>query len=495
MPSFLTNLQLALLLLCVASNVPAQDSWPQFRGPNASGIVNSGAPLPAKLSSETLKWKVLIPHGVSSPCIWGDRVFLTGHDVDQKQLITLCMEVSSGKELWSKRTTLDSIPGTHVANSPAAPTIATDGERIYVYFGLIGLTCYGIDGEEVWTKPLPTPKNQHGAGSSPTILGERLFIVCDQGELFRSIGSYLLCLDKRTGKEIWRKNRPLSGPGWTTPVFWAEEDKLIVLGRRLIAYDLNDGAERWWVDGMMDFALTTPTIGDGLLFAVTAAGGFEADLRIRLPTFANTLEKHDANKDGKLEQDELPAEMVFYQGDTTGLPGDGVTAREGFAMFDGDKDGFVVAAEWDGAVGFWNQMKNTMVAIRPGGDGDVTKSHVVWRADRNLPEVPSPLYYQGRVYLVKNGGIVSCLDANTGALIYRRRLGAVGNYFGSPIAGDEKIYAVADTGVVTCFLAGDEFKVLSRNELGEQLIATPAISNGKIFVRSAKHLWSFGSER
>lgn len=493
MLSHLVRYLVLALLLHGTGQVAGDENWPQFRGPEAAGVSATSWQLPSKLSSETTRWKVAVAHGVSSPCVWGSRIFLTGHDAEPKQLITLCLNADTGQRIWEKRSTLGEIPSTHVASSPAAPTIATDGQRIYVYFGLIGVTCYDLDGALLWEKPLPTPHNRHGAGSSPTIVGDKLFLVCDQGELFQSLGSYLLCLDKFTGRELWKRNRPLSGAGWTTPVFWKKDNSLVVLGRRLIAYDLATGDERWWVDGLMDFAVTTPVVGDELIYAVTAAGGFESDRRIKLPSFSKTLADYDANSDGKIEQNELPAELLFYEGDTTGLPGDGVTAREAFVMFDGDKDGFVGNIEWDGAVRFWNQMKNTLVAIRPGGKGDVTQSHVVWRANRQLPEVPSPLYHNDRIYLVKNGGIVTSLEADSGERIFRKRLGTLGNYFSSPVAADGKIYAASDNGSVSVFRAADQLNILSRNDLGEQVIATPAISNGRIYVRSAKHLWCFES--
>lgn len=483
-----------LLVFALIGPVHAQPdkNWPQFRGPNGQGVSATNHALPIHLDDRTLQWKTPVSHGVSCPCVWGDLIFLTGHDREEQELITLCLDGESGDVKWTRRARLNDIPKTHVATSPAAPTIATDGRHVYVYFGLLGLSCHDLDGEPIWHKSLPPPRNRHGAGTSPIVVGDRLFLVCDQGEVFQPMGSFVLCLDKTTGDELWKQPRPLAGPGWSTPMVTPDKQELIVMGRRLIAYDVATGQERWWCDGFMDFALTTPVMSDGLVFAVSAAGGFEEDRRIRLPTFQKLVEDHDKNGDGQLAAEEIPEEMVFYQGDTTGLPGDGVTAREALVMFDGDKNGLLEKEEWQGALSLWNQMKNKLVAIRPGGSGDVTRSRIAWQTDKQLPEVPSPLAHDEFVYLVKNGGIVTCLAAQTGETVYRKRLGTAGNYFASPVLGDGKIYAASDTGVVTVFREGPSFRRLGSSDLGEQIIATPAIVGNKIYIRTAKYLMCFG---
>ena len=133
-----------------ASATLGNENWPQFRGPNAAGIVSSGRALPSRLGpDQSVVWKAAIPNGVSSPCVWNDRLFFTGHNEDQQALVTVCLDSSTGELLWERRTVPPEIPSTHVANSPAAPTIATDGERIYVYFGLTGVTCFDMHGNEV----------------------------------------------------------------------------------------------------------------------------------------------------------------------------------------------------------------------------------------------------------------------------------------------------------------------------------------------------------
>lgn len=136
-----------------------------------------------------------------------------------------------------------------------------------------------------------------------------------------------------------------------------------------------------------------------------------------------------------------------------------------------------------------------MVAIRPGGAGDITGTHVAWKQTRGLPYVPSPLCYRGRVYLVKSGGLVSCFEARTGRPFYQEeRLGALGDYYASPIAADGRIYAASQNGVVVVLDDGEALNVLARNDLGEGIMATPAIVEGRLYVRTLTHLWAFGRQ-
>ena len=166
----------------------------------------------------------------------------------------------------------------------------------------------------------------------------------------------------------------------------------------------------------------------------------------------------------------------------------------GWRVFCGD--GQASRAEWDKFLQdnreISGKLENGLLAIKPGGKGNVTATHVLWREKKALPEVPSPLHYRERIYLVRDGGIVTCLEAKTGRLLYRGRLGAGGPYFASPVAGDGKVYAASLDGVVVVFAAGDELKILARNDLDESIAATPALVDGKLYVRTEKHLYAFG---
>jgi outer membrane protein assembly factor BamB len=169
--------------------------------------------------------------------------------------------------------------------------------------------------------------------------------------------------------------------------------------------------------------------------------------------------------------------------------------RSLIGMIDGNKDGAASRFEWGMASAFVNANEDVMLAIKPGGEGDVTDTHVAWRQRRGMPELPSPLFYKGRLYLVKNGGIVTCVDPKTGKPVYRERLGAVGPYYASPVAADGKVYAASEAGVVSVFEAGDKFAEVAENDLGERLVATPAIVGDTLFVRTEKHLFAFRAAR
>ena len=137
--------------------------------------------------------------------------------------------------------------------------------------------------------------------------------------------------------------------------------------------------------------------------------------------------------------------------------------------------------------------ENSLIAIKPGGLGDITDTHVAWKQTRGLPYVPSPLFYQGRVYLIKDGGMMSCFDALTGEPVYQQeRIGAVGSYYTSPVAVDGKILVATVNGVLSVVQAGDKPEVVGRAEFGERFVTTPAIVDNKVYIRTGNHLWAFG---
>jgi outer membrane protein assembly factor BamB len=197
--------------------------------------------------------------------------------------------------------------------------------------------------------------------------------------------------------------------------------------------------------------------------------------------------------DGKIGKGELPAGLLIVRRTESGdILGAEIQLAEVFAFFDADGDERYERDEWDRAVAFSQHgREHGLLAIRPGGQGDVTTSHVAWREGRSVAEVPSPLVYGGRVYMVKDGGILSCLDAQSGRLLYRTRLGPTGAYFSPPVAGDGKIYAASYSGSLVVFAAGDTFQRLAVNDLQESILATPAIADGQLYVRTAQRLYAF----
>jgi outer membrane protein assembly factor BamB len=413
-------------------NCSAQNEWwPQFRGPHSAGL-GAGKPPVNFGPGQSVRWKTAVASGLSSPTVWGERIFLTEFDRTNKQLATLCIDRRTGKVLWRRTVAADAIEKVHEIGSPAASTPAIDGERVYVYFGSYGLVCYDLDGNVKWEKRLPIPENPYGAVASPIVAGDFL-VLNHQGK-----DAYLAALNRRNGETVWKTDRSLFQYGWSTPVHWRHDgiDEIVVLGgdfkpnQRLMAYNLSDGAERWWVGGLPPCGKSTPVVGDGLLFFAAPDIILEPIAEQRNPERAAQIYANNAAR---------------------------------------------------------------IMAVRPGRTGELSEANIVWSERKGVPGVPSPLYYNGRIYTVQNGGIVFCRDAKTGKLVYSGRLGALGYYYSSPVAADNKIYISSADGVVVVLDAGDELKILAANKLDGGILATPAIVAGNLYVRTESHVYAFGN--
>ena len=210
-----------MVLVCTAAMAEVP-SWPQFRGPNCAGVADAEKP-PIEFGPETnLVWKVALPKGVSSPCIWGDRIFLTA--LEDNKLVTLGIDRKNGKVLWRQIAPAEKIEATHPEGSPASATPATDGKGVYVYFGSYGLLGYDLHGRELWRKPLTLGTVINGSGTSPAVIKDRLILTCDQ----QDDKSFLIAIDPRNGKTIWETPRPGFFSGYTTPVLWG--DDIVIAG-------------------------------------------------------------------------------------------------------------------------------------------------------------------------------------------------------------------------------------------------------------------------
>ncbi|MBI5772692.1 MAG: PQQ-binding-like beta-propeller repeat protein [Verrucomicrobia bacterium] len=474
LPPFARNFLLFVLLLTLSVRA-AEPSWPQFRGPDGTGVA-AGGKAPVHFGPATnLLWKVPLPAGHSSPCIVGNLIFLTG--VEKGQLFTFCLDRRDGHLLWRRAAATESVEPAHRTGSPAAPTPATDGERVYVYFGSFGLLCYDLDGNEKWYQKLPPPIVEFGTSTSPILAGDLLILNCDQ-----DMNSYLLAVDKRTGETKWRVERTGFFRGFATPFLWRHDgaEEIIVPGNVwLKSYNLADGKERWRVQGMARVSGASPTAGDGLLFVASwNVGGDESD-RLTMPPFDEYLAANDKNKDGKISTAEMPKGPLSSR----------------FSQIDVNKDGVATRVEWETMSGVFAKAENCLMAIRPGGTGDITQTHVLWKQKRSLPYIPSPLHYQGRLYTIRNGGMATCWDAKTGQPLYQdERLGTLGDYYASPVAADGKVYFTSQKGVIVVVQAGDALNILAKNDLGEAIQATPALVEGKLYVRTAGQMMAFGEK-
>jgi len=290
-------------------------------------------------------------------------------------------------------------------------------------------------------------------------------------------GPALLAFDRKTGKKLWETPRPDSPTSYSTPIPWNHDGltDLVVAGPfSLTAYDAATGSERWLVRGLPSATCTTPVVGDGLLYFAGWSPG-KADAPI--PTWESRLAEWDKNGDGVLTIDEFGwGPTVFRSGDT-------------------NKNGKLEAAEWNAFLEYSKKGENVLLAVKPGGRGDVTATHVAWKATRGLPYVASPLYYGGRVYLVKDGGMVSCFQASSGEPVYvqERIPDAAGSYYASPVAADGRIYLASLQGKLTVLRAGaDKPDVLHQADFAERIAATPALAGDRLYLRTAARLYAFG---
>ena len=198
-------------------------------------------------------------------------------------------------------------------------------------------------------------------------------------------------------------------------------------------------------------------------------------------TFAEWALPYDKNGDGRLSRAEAPESFLEYGG---------------FDSMDANRDGFLTEQEWADHLAALLRGEHGIFALRAPGTGDVTDTHVVWKSKRGVSKVVSPLFYRGRVYIVQDGGRITCYDAATGTPLYEQeRLGTEGDYHASPVAADGRIFFCSKPGTVTVVAAGDTLKVLARNALGESIIATPAIAEDTLYVRTSGHLWAFGQRK
>jgi len=466
----------AVAFLLLSINATAAD-WPQFRGPSSAGTAQSPAQLPTDIGPEKhVIWTTELPPGHSSPAIVGNKIFLTAVR-DKEHLETLALDRASGKILWRAEAPHKSLEKIHSIGSYAQPSPAADEERVVAMFGSSGLYCYDHDGRQLWHVAMGPFNDEFGAAASPVIAEDRVLLAQDH-----DTGSFLAAYDKRTGKEIWRTDRSEFSRGYCTPVVWTVDGQkqIVVSGTlRVVGYDWHTGLEIWTVRGLSRVVCITPTVGDdNVLYAAGWSAGGEPGDSVRLEPFADYMAQYDENKNGTIE---------------TGEVGNSAALKTRFAQCDRDKDSHITAKEYDEFRNLFDKSQNGVLAIKPGGRGDVTDSHLAWRFDRYAPFCASPLAYQGHVFVIKDGGILTCLNAETGQATKSGRVMGTGNYYASPTGGDGKIYLLSQRGTLSVVEAAPQWKVIHSAEFGDECYASPALVDGRIYLRTSGHLYCFGA--
>ena len=455
---------------------PAAPDWTRFRGPNGSGV-SAAKNIPTTFNSTTnLLWRVEMAPGHSSPILFGDRLYLTAFRGDG--LFTIAVDRNAGKVLWEKEGPVRARPLVDKRNSPASPSPAVDDSGIYVFFQDYGLIAYDASGAERWKMPLGPFNNIYGMGASPIIWNDLVILSCDQ-----STDSYVIAVDKKTGKQVWKTPRPEAKSGHATPIVWRApdgKDQILIAGSFLLtAYDAASGAKKWWVGGLSFEIKSTPVIGNNTLF-INGYGSTENEpgAKITIPPADEIWPTIDADRNGVISQTEFPKLTAAFWFSAVDLNHNGSLDKEEWAYYRAALDS-----------------ENSMMAIALGGAGDMTAKSIKWKYVRSVPQLPSPLLYHNVLYMVNERGVVTTLNPDTGEMIKQGRLtGALGNYFASPIAADDHVFFLSQPGVVAVLAPNGDLAPIVVNDLKEDCYATPALSDGHIYVRSTEALWAFGTK-
>ncbi len=419
----------------------AGDSWPQFRGPQSSGVADAKMP-DTWSATENVVWKVDVPGiGWSSPVVSGDQVFVTAvvasseeekpkkglyfggerkAPADEHRWMVYAIDFKTGKMLWEKEV-FRGVPKTshHLKNTYASETPVTDGEHVYAYFGNIGLYCFDMNGKLEWSRPYGPYATRYGWGtaSSPIVYKGRIYLVNDNDD-----HSFMDVLDKTTGKLITKVDRADEKTNWSTPYIWQNEKRteIVTTGTNHVrSYDL-DGKVLWEFTGMSSIVIPTPFSKNGLLYLSSG-----------------------------------------YVGDQT----------------------------------------RPAYAIRAGASGDITlkagqtsNDGIAWYLPRGGPYNPTPVVYGDYYYTLFDQGFLTCHDAKTGKEVYgKQRISPEAAAFtSSPVAANGKLYLSSEDGDTFIVQAGPEYKLLGKNSLDEMIMATPAMVDGSFVIRTASRVYRIG---
>ena len=419
----MTFLRLVALVLAAAAPCSAVN-WPQWRGPKNDGV-SAETNLPAAFSpTKNVLWTAKMSGmGGATPCVWGDRIFLTSEE--ERDLVAQCFS-TSGKELWKKALGKSTGKARKDEGNGASASPSTDGKHVWFFVGSGDLACLDFEGKEVWKFNLQERygqfKIQFGMHSTPVLHEGRLYL-----QLMHDGGQYVICLDGADGKQVWKVDRPSDGRdeclhSYASCFLWTngKDAYLVAHGNDYTtAHDLKDGKEIWRLGGL------------------NPKGNYNRTLRF----VASPL---------------CTPELIVVP-----------TAKNG-----------------------------SVVALKPTATGKVEPGspHEVWRKPNGTPDVPSPLLHDGIVYLVRENGFFQALDATTGVEHYPPQRLYNDRHRASPVYADGKIYVVSRQGVVNVLKAGPRFEVLATNRMDDEMTASPVVVDGRIYLRGFNNLYAIGTK-
>ncbi len=439
------NPTIAGLLLGLSAAALSGSDWPAWRGPLGTSV-SPDTGVPTEWSDDSnIAWKTrLRGMGVSSPIVWGNKVFVTyqigrgtmrpgrhpslvqggdplsagevplggsrPEDEASATLVVAALDAGDGDLLWESEMRAEGpLPEVHQKSNMASPSPVTDGERVYAWFSTGQLAALTLDGRPVWQRHLGQDYSvfdiSWGHGSSPALHEDLLILLC-----FHRTSSYLLALDKRTGDEVWKTDRATQATSYSTPgvVDGPGGVEIVVNNSEGVeGYDAETGEKLWQFTEANRFPIPAPVHSNGVVYL---SRGYRS---------------------------------------------------------------------------------GPYLALKTGEKGDIGEADLRWHVDTGAPYVSSLIHYEGLIYMANGMGIVTCVDAETGERVWQERMGGV--YSATPVAVDGKIYLFSESGDALVLRAGRESEILARNKLSEHIIASPAIANGKLFVRSDAYLIAIGT--
>lgn len=479
-----------VLALLFCGRATAGDDWPQFRGPNCTGISATHKPLPAEFSAtKNVAWSADVGDGVGCPVIAAGRAFVSGM-IGKRRVALFAFDLKTGRRLWMRAWTTPELMEVHQTNSHASTTPAADADRVYFYFKTLGLLAVDAKtGADVWRRELPRPffVFKWGAAMSPVLYGN-MVLFCQDDDL----NPALYAFDRKTGDVLWKDDRRDQAVNYSHPVVCRTRtgDEIVVAGTgKLIGYDPKTGKRLWYAKTLLRNIKTTPVVqGDTIYISLQSSG-------IANQWLATADRAKTGNSDGKLTK----AEMQAFVGRTK-IPQ--AFFRRTFDRGDLNKDGFLEGAELDRAFlpadnfagarfDARDPADEFILAVKAGGRGDVTRSRVLWKhRTKHTDHIVSPFVRDGRMLLVKGGGITTLFETAHGKpLRGPRRIPNACGYFASPVFGDGKIFIAGDNGKVVVLKNSRDYEVLATNDMRDPIIGTPAIAAGCLLIRTRTKLF------